>query len=177
MATTTFIPVSEYLATSYRPDRDYVDGEVRARNLGERPHAALQGILFAIFHANRQKWKIVALPKQRVQVSRTHYRVPDLCVVSKNDPVHVVITTAPMICIEILSSGDSISSIQERADEYTAMGVGYIWVADPISRRVWAVSSDGLYPVREDLLVVPGTPIEISLPKVFAELDELLSNQ
>jgi hypothetical protein len=33
MATNTVIPVSEYLSTTYRPDCDYVDGEVQERNL------------------------------------------------------------------------------------------------------------------------------------------------
>jgi len=34
MSSTTLISVQEYIATSYRPDCDYVDGEVRERNLG-----------------------------------------------------------------------------------------------------------------------------------------------
>ena len=33
MSTATLIPVEEYLSTSYRPDRDYIDGEVRERNV------------------------------------------------------------------------------------------------------------------------------------------------
>jgi hypothetical protein len=35
MATSTLVPVSEYLATAYRPDCDYVDGQLQKRNLGE----------------------------------------------------------------------------------------------------------------------------------------------
>jgi Uma2 family endonuclease len=35
MATTMRIPLSEYLETSYRPDREYVDGEIRERNVGK----------------------------------------------------------------------------------------------------------------------------------------------
>ena len=43
MATaTTLIPIEEYLRTTYHPDRDYVDGEIQERNLGEREHARLQ---------------------------------------------------------------------------------------------------------------------------------------
>ena len=33
MAAGVLIPVEEYLRTSYRPDCDYVDGEVLGRNL------------------------------------------------------------------------------------------------------------------------------------------------
>jgi hypothetical protein len=43
MATTALISVTEYLATSYRPDCDYLVGEVLKRNLGEREYSWLQG--------------------------------------------------------------------------------------------------------------------------------------
>jgi hypothetical protein len=36
MATSVHIPLGEYLKTTYRPDRDYVDGELQERNLGQR---------------------------------------------------------------------------------------------------------------------------------------------
>jgi hypothetical protein len=52
MATATLIPVQD---TTYRPDRDYIDGELKERNMGERPHAALQGIFAGIFRQNRKK--------------------------------------------------------------------------------------------------------------------------
>jgi hypothetical protein len=42
MATAALIPVSEYLATTYRPACDYIDGEVKERNVGRQFHAALQ---------------------------------------------------------------------------------------------------------------------------------------
>ncbi len=35
------ISLEEYLRTSYHPDRDYVDGEVQVRNLGEFDHGAV----------------------------------------------------------------------------------------------------------------------------------------
>jgi hypothetical protein len=36
----TFVSVREYLRTSYSPDREYVDGRIVERNLGEKGHAA-----------------------------------------------------------------------------------------------------------------------------------------
>ncbi len=42
MATSSLIPVSEYLSTIYDPDCDYVDGEIQERNLGEQDHSDLQ---------------------------------------------------------------------------------------------------------------------------------------
>jgi len=43
MSSTTLVSVSEYLETSYRPDVDYVDGELLERNVGELDHSRLQG--------------------------------------------------------------------------------------------------------------------------------------
>jgi hypothetical protein len=45
MASVTQIPAAEYLKTSYRPDREYIDGEVRERNVGKWEHARVQLLL------------------------------------------------------------------------------------------------------------------------------------
>jgi hypothetical protein len=37
--------LEEYLDTVYRPDREYVDGHLERRNLGEYDHGALQAEL------------------------------------------------------------------------------------------------------------------------------------
>jgi hypothetical protein len=40
MGTATLVPIEEYLSTSYEDgDREYVDGEVLERNLGEFDHS------------------------------------------------------------------------------------------------------------------------------------------
>ena len=74
MDTSTLVPLSEYLRTSYRPDRDWVDGEVKERNIGEGPHAVVQAFLIGLFRQYRLEWKIRVLPEQRVQTSENHYR-------------------------------------------------------------------------------------------------------
>ena len=45
MATITVIPLREYLDSSYRPDRQYIDGELRERAVGESDHSRLQALL------------------------------------------------------------------------------------------------------------------------------------
>jgi len=44
-SSTTLVSLDEYLATTYRPDRDYVDSEVVERNVGEWDHSRLQALL------------------------------------------------------------------------------------------------------------------------------------
>jgi hypothetical protein len=41
--------LAEYLSTTYHPDRDYVDGELQERNVGEFEHAAIQAFLTSWF--------------------------------------------------------------------------------------------------------------------------------
>ena len=42
MGVATLTSVKEYLRTSYHPDREYVDGRIVERNLGEKPHSRIQ---------------------------------------------------------------------------------------------------------------------------------------
>ncbi len=61
MSSATLISVQEYIATTYRPDCDFVDGELRERNSGELEHSLLQGIIFAWFWNKQTEWKILPL--------------------------------------------------------------------------------------------------------------------
>lgn len=131
MATAALIPVSEYLATTYRPDRDFLDGVLKERNIGEQPHAHLQGILTRIFGTHRHDWHVRVLPEQRVQTSTDHFRIPDICVLRSSDPKDPIVRFAPLLCIEILSKDDSLSDLQERVNDYAGLGVAHIWVIDP----------------------------------------------
>jgi hypothetical protein len=49
MASSVLVSLHEYLTTSYQPDRDYVDGELKERSVGEQPHSVVQTIIAAIF--------------------------------------------------------------------------------------------------------------------------------
>lgn len=176
MATAVHIPVSEYLATSYRPDCDYVDGEVKQRNLGEQPHAIIQGAINAIFRQHRRAWGIRALPEQRVQVSPTRYRIPDVCVVASSDPIHPVLGQPPLLCVEVLSPNDTFQSMHVRVEDYLRMGVPHVWIIDPISQEVWtATASSETQPLQGEELTIPGTSVRISLPSIFEELDEAVN--
>ncbi len=173
MASATLIPVSEYLATTYRPDCDYIDGELQERNVGERPHGVLEGIFVTIFNNNRRAWGIVAATELRVQTGASRYRIPDVCILRRSDPVDDIIQTAPLICIEVLSPEDRIHRMQEKIDDYLRMGVEHIWLIDPISRHAWVAIPDGMHKPANAEFTAPGTPIRIILAEVFAELDDM----
>jgi len=171
MATATLVPLSEYLQTAYRPDCDWIDGEVRERNMGEGPHSVVQGFFTIFFGVRTKEWNIRVLPEQRVQTSANHYRIPDVCLVRKTDPFEPIVQTVPLLCIEILSRDDRMSEMQERVDDYLGMGVQTVWLVDPRRRKAFVADNQGLHQVEE--LTVPGTAIQVATTEVFAELDEL----
>jgi Uma2 family endonuclease len=156
---TTAVTIEEYLSTSYRPDCDYVDGEVQERNLGTFDHARLQLAIAAYFYNRRQEWGICVVPEQRVQVSPTRFRVPDVCVVV-GEPTGQIFREPPFICIEILSPEDRVSRTNERIADYLQFGVRYVWILDPQTRKAWRYTPGAMVEVTElrtenPTLVVP----------------------
>jgi Uma2 family endonuclease len=123
MATPVLIPVQEYLDTTYRPDCDYIDGELKERNVGEKPHSTIQALFAGIFLANRKAWRLRAFTGQRVQIDPENYRIADVCVLRLGEPPDPIVRSAPLLCVELLSRGDSLGDMQERVDDYVAIGV------------------------------------------------------
>ncbi len=175
MASATQITLSEYLTTTYRPDCDYIDGEVKERTLGTRAHGFLQFILAAVFNANMDAWNVVAGPEIRTRVAFTRVRIPDVCVMRRSDPADPVVQVAPLICIEVLSPEDSLRSQRDRVEDYFKMGVEHIWIFDPITRETHVATPGGYELCLTGELTVPGTPIRIVLSEVFATLDKMLT--
>ena len=172
MASSTMIPVSEYLNTTYRPDRDYLGGELKERNMGEQPHARLQIILGSIFNIKRHEWNVRVLAEQRIQTSAEHYRIADVCILRSSDPKDPIVRFPPLLCIEILSKDDSVGELQDRVNDYAGLGVKHIWAIDPWKRLGYLASTAGFQRPEDGVLRISGTPIEVKLADLFAELDE-----
>lgn len=165
------ISIEEYLRTVYRPDCDYVDGEVIARNVGEFDHSTVQGVLMHRLFECAAKLRIRVLPELRMRVSTTRFRIPDICVMLKSQAAEPVLTRPPFLCIEVVSPDDRMSRVIERVKEYLAFGVNYVWVVDPGNRTAHSYTKDEGREVR-DRLTTANPEISISLPELFAELDE-----
>jgi Uma2 family endonuclease len=165
------IPVEEYLSTSYRPDCDYVDGELEGRNAGEFDHSVLQGLLFRLFFDSRDLWKVRVSPEQRVRLAPRKVRIPDVCVMPIENPREQVVTHPPLICIEILSRDDSLRKLRVRVDDYFNFGVDHVWIIDPGLRKAYVCSKTGFQEPEGGALEIAGTPIRVVLSELFAELD------
>jgi Uma2 family endonuclease len=169
MSVAQAVSLEEYLHTTYRPDCDWVDGELRERNVGQFDHANLQRVLTGIFFINQTKWRVIALPEQRLRIGAQRYRVPDLLVVPADYDRSPIVSIAPLLCIEILSPDDTIREIVERSEDYLSVGTPEVWIFDPAKKRVYVCSAKGLHEADAASALTCGS-IEISLPELFQQL-------
>jgi Uma2 family endonuclease len=161
------VTLEDYLATSYRPDREWIDGELKERNGGKWEHARVQALLAAWFVQNEAGWGVQVGTESRVQVSPRRIRIPDLVLVPAGPQPEVLVDPSVLV-VEILSPDDSYSDTQERAQDYLKMGVQSVWLIDPRSRSGrMCIDDSWLLATR---LTVPGSPIHCELESVFAQL-------
>src|ERR1022692_1450709 len=125
------ISIEEYLNTSYRPDVDYVDGEIEERNLGEFDHADLQTQISNMMRNKQKDWGARVVVETRVRVSPTRVRIPDVCVLSADLERERIISHPPLLCVEVLSPCDSLKRMRKRVQDFFDMGVKDIWIFDP----------------------------------------------
>jgi Uma2 family endonuclease len=173
MAATAVVPsvtVDEYLHTSYRPDVDYVDGEIEERNVGEWDHAKLQKMIVMALAAFEASGEYVSAFETRVQTSPTRYRVPDICVIRQEDEPDRIVSKPPVLCIEVLSPEDRYSRIQARCQDYLGMGVPEVWVFDPETMSVDVLTASGSTRRTDGILKLEGTPIQLDLAALAAKM-------
>ena len=163
----------EYLSTSWNPDREFVEGRIEERNLGEKDHSILQRYFTVLFYLKRDEWGVEVFPELRTQTQARRFRVPDVLVVRTGDSFQRYITRPPLIAIEVLSPEDTLRALQAKSEEYRSFGIENIWIIDPEKRQVCCSTTAGLELVESGELTVPETPIRVVLSEMFAELDRL----
>ena len=169
MATSTRLSLLQYMKTSYRPDREFVDGELVERNVGKWEHARLQALLAVWLGSQEKTWSVMVATGQRVKVSALRVRIPDVMLVSRG-PQPEIIVEPPVLVVEILSPDDTYTETQSRSADYLHMGVPCVWIIDPTSRTGRRCVGDAW--TAADVLGVPGTEIRANLLQLFADLDE-----
>jgi Uma2 family endonuclease len=161
------VPLSQYLATSYRPDCEYLDGELLERNVGKWDHSRLQSLLYRYLGNREKQWGILAVVEQRVHVKATRFPVPDISVLVGPPPDGPIIVEPPFLCIEILSPSDRMKEMQERIDDYLNFGVRYVWLLHPSTRRAFVHTLEAVREVKDGMLRTDD--LDICVP--LAELD------
>jgi Uma2 family endonuclease len=166
MSAAALISVEEYLHTSFEDgDREYVDGRIVERNVGEVDHSDLQT---AIASYLRVHWEGVwAGVEVRVQVKPTRFRVPDICIASGGKPAGRIITAPPLAVIEILSREDRAEDIQEKINDYLEFGIRYVWVVNPRTRVAYVYTSFGIHAAKDGVLRTEDPALELPLAEMF----------
>ncbi len=166
MATSTLIPVEEYLRTVYRPDCDYVDGFIEERNLGELSHGWVQGNVVGAFRSRYEATGLAAIPEWRFQIAPTRFRVPDV-VVTLGRPREQILTQPPMLCVEILSPEDRAARVNARIREYLEFGVPAVWLIDPERKTLTIYRRTSFEEVAGPSVRVDGSDVDIPLAEIF----------
>jgi len=169
--TSALLTIEEYLKTEYRPDCDFVDGELEERNVGERDHNRIQLLIGSWFLSHEKEWNVEVIPEQRTRVSKSRVRIPDVCLVSRDISVEQVTVTPQLLCIEILSPEDRLSRTIKVLDDFAKMGVPHLWIIDPKQRIGYIYTSPDNLQLVTERLTIPETPIYLDLPALFATLD------
>ena len=167
MAASTQISVEKYLKTVYRPDCDYLDGVVEERNLGETDHSWVQGKLVTFFLSRFRETGIAALPECRFQIKATRFRIPDV-VVTRGKPDEQILKKPPLLCIEIVSSEDTVSKTNQRIQEYLDFGVPVVWLVDPADKTIWIYRPNGMEQATGESIKLDGTDIEVPFSEIFS---------
>jgi Uma2 family endonuclease len=173
MATSTSVPVEEYLRTTYEPDMEYVDGELVERHVGEHSHSRLQTLLAVLLFSHERVRGFRTLTEQRVRVAGTkhRYRIPDVCVMALPYHSEPVLTTPPHLVIEIVSPDDEMADILAKVADYLRFGVRHVWIPDPYKRTLLEADREAIRNVTS-LAVETELVGQVDFQSLFAQLDE-----
>ena len=173
MATTTaLLSLEEYLKTVYRPDCDFVDGEIEERKVGERDHNRIQLLVASWFLNHEREWNIESIPGTaypRLQEPSPHTR----CV--PRQPRYSSRTghcdTASSLCRSPVPRRPARPHHEtpRRLRRYgRPQPLGLL---TPAQRIGYIYTSHNSLKLVTDRLTIPETPIYLDLPALFAELD------
>jgi Uma2 family endonuclease len=131
LATTTRVLVDVYLRSSFEPDAEYVDGQIQERPMGEDDHSAWQNAICLWFNLHAKEWNVRVRPELRIQVSASRFRVPDVALLDRAQPLQQIATMPPLAVFEILAPEDTVRRLKQKLEDYREMGIPQIWVIDP----------------------------------------------
>ncbi len=125
------VTIEEYLRSEFEPDAEYVDGQIEERPMGEYDHASWQAAILKWFWRHEAEWNLRVRPELRLQTSSTRFRVPDVTVMRRDQPIEQILTRPPFAVFEILSPEDTLRRLHRKLGDYAAMGIAEIYVIDP----------------------------------------------
>jgi Uma2 family endonuclease len=143
MSTSAKTSVEEYLLICSKPNREYIDGVVRAKSMPTLNHARIQFRSCELLTARGYE----ALPEITVRLTPSKYLVPDVVADRKLEGPY---PTRPVpLVTEILSPDERLDKTLAKCTDYHAWGTPYCWVIDPEEEIAWDFPKGG-EPVKVD---------------------------
>ncbi len=172
MAAAAKVSLQDYFNTSYRPDVEYIDGELKEKPVVGFAHGEVQGFLFSWFSRHYQEWNIRCAVETRTWVSAEHVRLPDVVVIAAEDRRKGALDRPPLIAIEVLSPTDTYQDLKLRAADFEAMGVRNIWLIDEDARTVEIWREKEWHLTKSSNLQALDSPIYLDLDWLWQQLDQ-----
>lgn len=119
------------------------------------------------FDLRSKKLEIEVIPEQRMQVSPTRFRIPDVTFVKTSQHQDQIFRNPPHLCIEILSKDDTMEYVQEKIDGYLNFGVPYVWIINPRLRKGYIATRAGIVEAASGFLETSDPDIRVPVAELF----------
>ena len=153
-----------------KPAYEYWYGAAVRKSMPTYLHGFLQFLIMKMLDA--AGWNTAS--EVRLKIVPDAEPVPDVIAVWEKAEGRYP-TSAPDLCVEILSPDDTLSKAFQKAAHYIQWGTECVWIVDPDKRTAWLLQKGSAEPKwipPEGMLRIGET--EIALPALFAEVDKRL---
>ena len=154
-----------------KPAYEYWQGAAIRKSKPTVLHGVVQFLIMMLLE--NAGWNTAS--EVRLKVSSEAEPVPDvIAVLGKFKGPYP--TAGPELCVEIMSPGDTLPRVLEKAQRYIAWGTECVWIIDPEKRTAWSLSREA---AAEAAWISPGGCLQIrdtaiSLPALFEAVDKKL---
>lgn len=151
-----------------KPAYEYWHGVAVRKSMPTSLHGIVQFVIMALL--DRAGWTTAS--EVRLKVVSDVEPVPDV-IALRGKIKGPYPTSAPELCIEILSPGDTLAQAIRKAKTYISWGSQAAWIIDPQMRTAWTLLRDS---APEPVWIPPTGSLRVddttvNLPELFAELD------
>lgn len=150
---------AEYLTYDDGTDNRYEleDGELLLMNPPTGHHALMIRFLSNAFESEIKRLQLpwVCLQTVGIRTSLTRSRIPDLCIMTREQITQyldrsAILETPPILAVEIVSPESRVRDYRYKRSEYSVVGIGEYWIVDPDEKKVIILLlEEGLYEVTE----------------------------
>lgn len=171
-AAPNFVPIEEYLRSSYSPDAEYIDGQLveRESTMGENDHSAWQKAIVVWFEMQAARAGLRVRPELRVQVDAYSFLIPDVTLLDRQRPVEPIATHPPIAVIEVLSPADQVARVMKKGERYEKMGIRTILIIDP-QGPAYRFREGRLEPLAERAFTLDGSQARFDLDEISKLVD------